>query len=806
PAPLPAPAEATGRHWLVFGDRSALTAAIGQQVAATGAQLTLVRRDAQFAREADGSFCVEPGNAEHLHGLLGGLEQAGSLPDRVLYLWPLETEAGCAGTALAGQPLAFDGLLALARTVQELDWQQALQLCAVTSGAQAVGGEPVPHPDRALALGPCRVIPRELPQVGTRLIDLSETQLQDAQATAALLLAEAGAPGGADLVAWRDGKRWGQKLVALPAGDAPAPQAGLERLRRRGVYLITGGLGEIALDLAEYLATSHQARIALLSRRALPPHAQWASLAQGQGSDPEQARLLRRLLAIEAAGASVLTLQADAADRAAMTAAIAICRMRWGGLHGVFHAAGVMDDGPIASRQREAVQSVLRPKALAAQLLHELLPPGSLDLFALFSSTSVYLGPPGQVDYVAANAFLDALAASRPDGLAIHWGIWGDKGMAARAYHRQGSEPEAGRVLHPLLGQPAPAEAGAAFEARYDPKELWVLNEHTVAGQPVLPGTAYIEIARAALAQLHPACAVEIRALSFEEAMVFADGAPRQVRVELRPAGEGYDFTVRSREAGAERWVEHARAGLRVFQGHLQPAPALPAADWAPGRLPQGGVLHFGARWHNIERMRLRQREATAELALAPSFHGDAADYACHPALLDMAATFGLHLLGQPALDQSLFVPISVQRIVLAAPLGPRLISRVERKGADQERFAAFDVQLHAPDGTPLALLEGFSLRGIDPGAMHQPPRGGPRRAAPLAETLLACGIRSEDAPALFARILASGQRELVVSSIDLQSIARAMQPARVPARAAAPAEGAVQAAGAMHAKERLAL
>src|SRR4030095_10451854 len=118
----------------------------------------------------------------------------------------------------------------------------------------------------------------------------------------------------------------------------------------------------------------------------------------------------------------------------AMARVIGECRAMFGTIHGVFHAAGTLDDAPIAAKTAQGMQRVLGAKADSAWVLHELLPPGDLDVFAVFSSTSVLLGTAGQIDYVGANAFLDSLAASRKDGLAIRWGIWGDRGMAARAY------------------------------------------------------------------------------------------------------------------------------------------------------------------------------------------------------------------------------------------------------------------------------------------------------------------------------------------------------------------------------------
>jgi len=771
PAPLSDAAAANAAQWLVLGSEGPFATGVLRRISEEAGQATLVRHGARFLAAPDGGYTIDCSDAAQFEQLFTALDKAGRLPDHIVHLWGLETQdaAGVRGV-LQGQALAFDSLVHVAKALQTMDVRQPVRLTIATSGSQAVNGQPVLHPVRSLALGPCRVIPREVPNVSTVLLDLDPESLGSAQASRAIV-AESLGQSGADLVAWRGGSRWVAQLV-----KPTAPAEGARKLvREGGVYLITGGLGDIALELADFLAARYHARLALVSRRSLPDRSAWAGLAEGP-DDGETARLVRKLLAIEAAGGQVAVYSADVADVEGMARVVQQVRQRWSAVNGVFHAAGALQDAPIAAKTAEAMHAVLSPKAAGAQVLHELLPPGELDVFAVFSSTSVYLGPPGQVDYVAANAFLDAIAAARPDGLAIHWGIWADKGMAARAYGRaaERSTPQGG---HPLLGVQVDGEGGPAFEASYSAQDLWVLREHGVAGRPVLPGTAYIEIARAAMAQLHPGAGVEIRSLSFEEAMVFDTTGSRQVRIELRRNADHYDFVVRSRGQASEAWQEHARATVSRFKGTLPPNTQRNAGAWQDGALPQEGVA-FGPRWHNLARMQLHGRRAVAEMALPERFAADLQPYALHPAVTDIAATFGLHLLEPQQRKESLFVPMSVDRIRIVAPLPLRSISRVALKGPAQDRFAAFDVALHTPEGAPIATFEGFSLRGIDPQAMSRHAAAQARKEPSLAEAMLACGLRAQEAPALFERILSGAARDIVVSSLSLSAVRRAMSDA----------------------------
>ena len=106
----------------------------------------------------------------------------------------------------------------------------------------------------------------------------------------------------------------------------------------------------------------------------------------------------------------------------------------WPPIRGVVHAAGVLQDGLLVQLDAAALTTVLRPKVLGSWLLHRLLQDDALDFFVLFSSAGAMLGQPGQGNYAAANAFLDALAHHRhaqgQPALTINWGAWAGEGFA----------------------------------------------------------------------------------------------------------------------------------------------------------------------------------------------------------------------------------------------------------------------------------------------------------------------------------------------------------------------------------------
>ena len=382
-------------------------------------------------------------------------------------------------------------------------------------------------------LGPVRVSSREIGGLRTVLVDLDR---DTAPATAAReLCREFRETDDADHVAWRGGQRFTRTRSTIVASR---PTQLPRRLVDGGVYVVTGGTGGLGRQIALWLAKRAKARVVLMSRQAK----QDADLQAAAGES----------------GGQLSIIAADVTSRESLSAALEEVRAQYGRINGAIHAAGVLNDGLLSAKSLKDAEDVMAPKIIGGQNLLELLPEGSVDFISFFSSTSVVLGSPGQTDYVAANAWLEAAATSRGDTFSVAWGIWSDTGMAARLYGTAETASSDWRRLEEGSGT-------TRFELAIDPASDWVVREHIVAGVPVLPGMGYLDLVFRAAIDVHGERPVSLDDVSFVSSMLFPEGLPRRLTLQWTP--ESARLRRDDRECAGIRSIrDRARSFVRKYR------------------------------------------------------------------------------------------------------------------------------------------------------------------------------------------------------------------------------------------------
>ncbi|HEX5706558.1 MAG TPA: type I polyketide synthase, partial [Pyrinomonadaceae bacterium] len=245
---------------VLFVDECGLGARLAGKLAEAGAEVVTVSAGEAFAERGAGEFTVAPGRKEDFDALLENLS-ARAKPLNLVHLWnvtpPLDPLADPARAAECHR-LGFFSLLALAQSLGELAGTEHVELTVVTNDTHRVTGDEELCPEKATVAGPCRVVPQEYKHIASRSIDVTLPPSGDAQDRLAELLAgELFAASSEKTIAYRHNRRWTQTFE--PHGLA-RPARETARLRERGVYLITGGLGGVGLVLAEHLARTVGAR------------------------------------------------------------------------------------------------------------------------------------------------------------------------------------------------------------------------------------------------------------------------------------------------------------------------------------------------------------------------------------------------------------------------------------------------------------------------------------------------------------------------------------------------------------------
>ncbi|MBN8292234.1 SDR family NAD(P)-dependent oxidoreductase [Rhodobacter sp. NTK016B] len=798
--------QAPAESWLIFADQDGIAAPVIARLRDAGQKVIEVQTGDTFCRRGENAYTLPPERGREGYDLLvQDLVHRGTVPTRIAHFWLASGEERFRPGSNAFQAhveQGFYSLLFLGQAIADEGLAGPIHMSVITAGAQRVRDEALRWPEKALIAGPARVMPHEVTgiTIGTLDIDPRTRKRGSAPDQTLPILEELLAQPGNHVAALRGTKRFVQKLRAQPLTDTPD-------LPQGAAWVITGGFGGIGQSVAEALIQRSGAKIVLIARTALPPREEWeAAKARGDAAT----RRILQVERLEAMGGEVMITAADVCNIDEMRAALDAARTRFGKIHGVIHAAGTIDDAPMAAKSVGSVENVFAPKVHGTRVLDSLLPDGAVERIVVFSSTSTLTAPAGQVDYVAANEYLNAWATARSGKTrvtAIDWGIWAEVGMAADAMaSRLGHDPAMPEtpVALPLL-ETAGFDAGMnrRFSATYT-TDMWLLDEHrTKDNRALVPGTGMLEIAAQSLHGQGEVEPFEIADLTFFRALEVDD--PRAIRVTLTRNDAGYDFALRSGVTlrGRDGFVLNASAQINM-RDIARPAPLDIAA--VEGRCQTGikkdpcGIatgqethLNFGPRWRVLKRQGYGTGEGIARLSLPEAFRADLDQgFVLHPALTDLATGWAMELIAGYG-GRALWVPVSYGSVKVFRALPAEIVSHVRIAPAEQG-VASFDITLATPEGEVCAEIARFTIKRLDGGFGTPAPllpsevefdAGTDDRALnPGEERLarnLAQGLTAAEGAEGFLRAIATDRRQVVISSLTLpELIAEAAQPIEI--------------------------
>lgn len=407
--------------WLMFVDDCGIGLHIARRLESAQHNVIIVREGQEFARLNSNTFTINLRQPDDYDTLFKDIQSLGKTPSRIVHMWgvtPTDNTQSSIKFFERFQDLGIHSLRFLtqtlirqnlAHTLVEQNITPFLHIDVVSSGIQDITGEEVLCPEKATLLGPCKVIPQEYPNITCRNIDIvippTGTQLEEKLIDQ--IVSELFAKPVDLTVGYRGNHRWVQFFERVRLDDVSDRP---NRLRKKGVYLMTGGLGKDSLIRARYLAQTLQARLVLIGRSGLPNREEWDQWLTAHNDEDITSTRIRKVQELENLGARVMVIGADVANEAQMRSVIDHIDERFGEINGVIHAAGITTADTtnlIPESSHIDCERHFQPKVYGLYVLEKVLHGKELDFCILTSSITAITGGIGLLAYVSANIFMD---------------------------------------------------------------------------------------------------------------------------------------------------------------------------------------------------------------------------------------------------------------------------------------------------------------------------------------------------------------------------------------------------------------
>jgi 3-oxoacyl-(acyl-carrier-protein) synthase/NADP-dependent 3-hydroxy acid dehydrogenase YdfG/aryl carrier-like protein len=641
--PAPLIGSDTPKTRIVYAADPSGGAQLVSQLLAAGNTAILITDGDVVANVADGVYTVDPTEPAQIGQVLDRLKLWG--PEGIVIVMP----------DAQSDPFAVRQMVTRWMTAVGETWsKRSFDFDVVARGiAQVSGDDPV---DPAMAMIPAvlRTAMIEVPHVQARAICASPRMGQ---------LGNVIAGSSSDLVALRGRRLWQQ--TAQPISDAPVGRRLRDAIRRGGTYVVTGALGGIGSALAVQLLEEFDAHVVAIARNFD---------VVGTQAD--------RLAELRAAGGRLTEVAVDLChrDRAAVLEPVVADRAA---IHGVFHAAGRIGDTRLAGSDPARLQSIMAPKTTGLKDVLRITTPQ--DFAVLFSSMAALAPSLGQLDYAAANAYLDGVAQQSDHDcpvLSINWNSWRDQGAMVDAWAQPVVQDDV--IPHPLITrQSRYGDGRIAFDLT---ASGWLCKDHVVAGQAVLSGTTLAELILTGFAQMAGKTG-QIDQLVMTKMVPTTAMTDARLVFHPEPAGCWFVEIVSSAGAGPDGHHAVGRVSLsNTVMPHELDTDTLVFEPVAEVNLAEGPVA-FSGRWI------CDLAQAGSDLMrvmLDPAFVSDCDDHLLHPALFDIATSVFAAMQ-----TQGDALPVAYRGLCSFAPLPACVI--VQRAGAG--------VVLYDIEGRPLAQI-----------------------------------------------------------------------------------------------------
>ena len=781
--------------WLVFADNSSFIQYFLEQTQEIVGHTTIIRDGVSYQHQAD-SFTINPKDKSDYKRLLEQLKaDIGEKEINVLHGWSLNPTGETRSNHVKdSQVKGLMSVLFLVQTISTVFPKNKVNVNVLSNNIHNVRYKDLLNPLSATLLGAITTVPLEYKNISMCGLDVDRQHLNDPALAYDTLKAVVASDASDNIVALRGDTLFARTFERVPFKHERALPS---IVKNQGVYLVTGGLGGIGVELATYLSQTARVKLALTGRSEFPDREKWDQLMKSGGNTADRIRRIRQM---ESYGAEVMVVSADVADKDSMQAGIDRVQSAFGPIDGVLHCAGVAGGNIIPTLEPELIYDTMNSKVFGTLILDELLAQNDLDFTVLCSSISSITGTFGQMSYTASNAFLDAYthyknARGAKNVICFNWDIWQEVGMATKAIKELNREddikisPE-NLLEHPLFAGHVRVNKDQVYVSHLSPQLHWMIDEHRILKQPVLPGATYVEMLAQVAAGEFDTSQFVINQLNLYTPFEVDEQSEKSLYTVVSEAAGGHQFSIRQQYSAektgvcAKGTISSAGFGsARTFDINqiLQRCNVRTISNAEQELNKDTSFLELGKRWTCLKTIQLGKDEGVATIQMPEEFRGDFDDYHYHPAMLDIAFNY----FAAWKIGQSEYLPFSFKNLKVYKPVPSKLYSHVKQNDSTEElkETISFQVNLLDESGELVLSIEEYILKKVYSDTVKNDPKvvsNGQEASSSEGskDALLEEGIKSEEGAKIFDTVVSnflltgsSDYAQLIISNNDLKAI-----------------------------------
>ncbi len=706
PVNIVIPKEST---WLIFHDNSSLGSSIISHLRERGNSVTVIKQGDEFKKVNQHDYNLNAGDSSGYKQLFQSLSTGAYT--NILYLWSSNQENK--------DILTYTFLYSLINLLQAIASKNDKNDCLIsvlTQNMEQVFEGEKPDASTSLLKGVIKVAMQEFPSIKMQSIDLNNSQ-QDYVTILHnhICLGKEGSPAH---IALRNEERFIETYERL---FLPAQKKVNCSFKNEGVYLITGGLGGISLEIVKHLSHNYnKVKLILTSRSNFPAPSEWDNPTNNIQDDGYN-RKISMLKECIVNGSDIMVLKANSADYEDMQSVFDKTLSTYGRIDAIIHTAGVNDGGMIISASKKSIKNTLDVKVKGAIILKRLIKEklnNHIDYLVFFSSINSVIGSFGQVAYVAANIFLDQYAKEINNegeirALSIGWDTWVETGMALKQIDKAKqtkSKPTCINAEEPYLEH---------FVVSME--NSWLLSEHRIGDKGLMPATGYIDSIARNLYNLYGKLNFTFSELIFLSPLIVQSKEEREVQLKMDlTKSNQVSISIYSKpDALSDNWQEHVNSTINIEIDCTKTELNLVAIknrcthqiDYDTNSFEyNAGAIVFGSRWHTIRTINYNDIEGVAHLILNEAYKDDLNQTILHPALLDIATSFMQSICIS---GKNEYIPFSYRNLVVIEKLPNEIYSHVKILQSGHSDTMIFSVCISDIKGKVVAYCDEFVIKRI---------------------------------------------------------------------------------------------